>query len=68
MLKNRFYILFKFSEQTEGKTRVIKYYLLQNFIKFECPGVQGRELERADIRLHNNGAVNTRLHSRGTHL
>jgi hypothetical protein len=55
--QNRFYICFEFSEETEGKTGVIKYYLLQNFIEFECPDVEGSESEKADIRLHNNSAL-----------
>jgi hypothetical protein len=54
---NRFYAVFKISEETNCYRGGDKFHLLQNFIEFGSLCGERRESEKADIRLHNKGAL-----------
>jgi hypothetical protein len=55
--ENRFYAVLKISKEIEGYIDGNKCYLFQKFIEFECLDVEGRDLDKAGIRLHNKAAL-----------
>jgi hypothetical protein len=54
---NRFYAVFKISEETNRYRGGVKFHSLKNFIEFGSLCAERKESEKADLRLHNKGAL-----------